>query len=105
MCSCYKSGCLPCGLNSRQLVGLINKIHNIAKAFMNLNFIKCDFKKTLAPMWVSAISYQESTATANTAGCSAYNQDRRKVEKYWGILSVPPGLNRVTDLPKPREVT
>ena len=48
---------------------------------MNLNLYKCDFKKTLIPMWVSAISFQESTATANTAGCSAYNQGRRKIGK------------------------
>ena len=31
---------------------------------MNLNFNKGDFKKTLAPMWVSAIYFHESTATA-----------------------------------------
>ena len=48
---------------------------------MNLNFTKRDFKKPLAQMWVSAISFQESTATANTAGCSAYNQGRRKIGK------------------------
>ena len=56
-------------------------VHNIVKVFMNLNFTKRDFKKPLAQMWVSAISFQESTATANTAGCSAYNQGRWKIGK------------------------